>query len=141
MSDVGLPSRGELLRLFAEECDEHLSAMREGLRVLESDPDDAGAIESVCRATHTIKGDSGMLGLAWLQSSARVLESLLDRMRSQTVAVSDEHVCLLIEAHDTLRAMIADAIAGAPTPRSAHQSVLDRVAAVALAGARPESPS
>lgn len=94
----------ELLKIFAEEVDEHLAALAENLTVLWDDPHDAAALREVRRSLHTLKGAAGMVGLAELHRLNWVAEetieerldaglttspALLDLIEATTVALAE----------------------------------------------------
>ncbi len=60
----------------------------------------------IFRAIHTIKGTSGCLGLAKIESVAHVGESLLSALRDGKVAASAEMTTALFEYSDALREML-----------------------------------
>jgi two-component system chemotaxis sensor kinase CheA len=69
------------LATFAQESEELLLDMEEGLLALEVAPDDAETINRVFRAMHTIKGSSGLFGFNDIVSFTHEAESVLDRVR------------------------------------------------------------
>lgn len=94
----------ELLKIFAEEVDEHLAALAENLTVLWEDAHDAAALREVRRSLHTLKGAAGMVGLAELHRLNWVAEetieeridagltaspALLDLIEATTVALAE----------------------------------------------------
>ena len=97
-----------LLDAFIAESDEGLSAAEEALLVLERTPEDAGALASVFRAVHTIKGNSGIFDFDAMTRVAHAVEDLLDRLRAGKSVVSNGIITLLLEAVDVLRGLLFD---------------------------------
>ena len=100
--------RGEFFDQFLDdyyaECDEHLVSIRRSLVTLE-DEVDAGAVDralldNLFRSFHTLKGISGMVGLAAAEQLAHHLESLLRELRDGTAILSDS-------GYETLAAGVA----------------------------------
>ena len=97
--------------LFFEESIEGLGIMESGLLSLSNavkhnhtaDPD---LINEVFRATHSIKGGSGMFGFTELGELTHLLETLLDELRSDNRSLTLELSKTLLESVDCLRAML-----------------------------------
>ena len=100
--------RDALVRLFFEESEEGLLAMEEALVALESGAD-AGALATLFRVAHTLKGNAASLGFPELAEVTHGLEDVLDRLRSSTLAVDRAVIDLLLESVDVLREMLAEA--------------------------------
>jgi two-component system, chemotaxis family, sensor kinase CheA len=79
----------EVLQTFIEESRGLLRDMEEGLLCLETQPDDAEAINAVFRAAHTIKGSSGLFGLDDIVAFTHKAENLLDRVRNNELALNE----------------------------------------------------
>ncbi len=100
--------RDALLRVFFDESDEGLLAMEEALVALESHGD-PGALETLFRVAHTLKGNAASLGFADLAEVTHGLEDVLDRLRTSVLAVDRDVIDLLLESVDLLREMLAEA--------------------------------
>ena len=86
--------RRELLDDFYAECDELLTAMREALGLLAS-VEKGGAqetklVENLFRGTHSIKGNSAIIGLRVAEELAHRMEDLLRAVSKHQVAITDE---------------------------------------------------
>jgi two-component system chemotaxis sensor kinase CheA len=93
MDNPNPDNRGEFFDQFLDdyyaECDEHLVSIRRALVTLE-DEVDAGAVDralldNLFRSFHTLKGISGMVGLAEAEQLAHHLESYLRELREGTL--------------------------------------------------------
>ena len=68
--------------LLLEEATEHLAEMSRSLLELEKTPESAGAIDSVFRAAHSIKGMAASLGYDAITELSHRLEDRMDECRS-----------------------------------------------------------
>src|SRR4029078_6083449 len=86
-------NRGEFFDQFLDdyyaECDEHLVSIRRSLVTLEDEVGagtlDRAVLDNLFRSFHTLKGISGMVGLAAAEQLAHYLESYLRELREGTV--------------------------------------------------------
>lgn len=74
--------------LFLEEAKELLSGMEVALLEIESEGQTPERINSVFRAAHTIKGSAGLFGLELIVSFSHLMESVLDRVRNNSLPLS-----------------------------------------------------
>ena len=89
-------NRGEFFDQFLDdyyaECDEHLVSIRRSLVTLEDEVDahtvDRTLLDNLFRSFHTLKGISGMVGLAAAEQLAHHLESYLRELREGTLILS-----------------------------------------------------
>jgi two-component system chemotaxis sensor kinase CheA len=77
---------------YYAECDEHLVSIRRSLVTLEDEVDtravDRTLLDNLFRSFHTLKGISGMVGLAEAEQLAHHLESYLRELREGRIALS-----------------------------------------------------
>src|SRR4029079_5401978 len=77
---------------YYAECDEHLVSIRRSLVAVEDEVDaravDRALLDNLFRSFHTLKGISGMVGLAAAEQLAHHLESYLRELRDGTVVLS-----------------------------------------------------
>ena len=71
-----------LLERFIPEAREHLEGAAAGLLKLERDASDAGLVNEVFRAVHTLKGASGLFDIPGLTRLVHAGEDLLGAVRS-----------------------------------------------------------
>ncbi len=141
----------EDLDLVAEivlESREHLSSLEGNLLALERDPGDSEAIHAAFRSFHTIKGLAGFLELKAIQQVAHEIESVLDRARNGTLAITADVIDLVLAGRDYLaRAFdgvdrVAHGEAVAPEPDNSE--ILERIASFSAEAderAIPEAPA
>ncbi len=96
----------EALQTFFEESRGLLEEMEASLLRLESEPDDADAINAVFRAAHTIKGSSGLFGLDTIVAFTHKAENLLDRVRNGEVPLKEELIGLLLACRDHIARLL-----------------------------------
>lgn len=102
----------QLLQTFIAESRDLLEDMERNL--LEAERGEAGpdAVNAIFRAAHTIKGSGGLFDLAQLVGFTHVVESVLDLVRENAVALDSELIQLMLACCDHIRALV-EAAAGA----------------------------
>lgn len=100
--------------LFLTESREHVSAINQWLLQLERDgaAGSAEPVSAIFRAVHTVKGMSATMGYVTVAELSHELETLLDRVRRDEVAVNVELMDLLFRSADVLEAAIEGAVTG-----------------------------
>ncbi len=96
----------ELLPEFVTESFEYLQASEAALLLIESDPDDDEAINTVFRAFHTIKGTSAFLGLERISELAHHAETLLSRIRDREIRCTGGYAGLALKSVDALTELL-----------------------------------
>lgn len=119
--------RDALIQVFLAEAEERLSQMEGGLVLLEDHPSDEELLQAIFRAAHTLKGNSAALGYGALTEFTHVLENLLERVRSRTLAVTGDLVSLLLGSVDVLRQLLSDAARGLDGMSPSQRSFLERL--------------
>ncbi|MBI1819939.1 MAG: chemotaxis protein CheA [Nitrospirae bacterium] len=135
--DLNTDDRKAVLNTFLNESGERLSDMEESLVSLEASPDDREILDRIFRAVHTLKGNALSLGFKDLGNFIHGVENLLQKIRSQTIPVTDYGVTLLLQVVDVLKQMIPDAAARILELQPFH---LDLLKQLEEAG-REESPA
>ncbi len=138
------PANGELLEIFQEEAEEHVTLIAGALRDLERNPGDKEALQELRRSMHTLKGAAGMVGLRSAQRVAHHSEDLLDRTVDSGGALDPEVFPLLFATAD----VIEDIARAGCADDAARQRVLSLTARFAKlltpkpgAAALPSRPS
>jgi two-component system chemotaxis sensor kinase CheA len=96
----------EEMKVFLVECYELLDQSEQDLLALEKNGQDLKLINQVFRCIHTIKGNSGFLGLNTLESLCHKGEGLLDHLRSDRLQITPEISSLLLNLFDIVRAIL-----------------------------------
>lgn len=98
--------KSDEVKIFLLEAFENLDLVEQHLVELESAPGNSELLQTVFRLVHTIKGNSGFLGLSRLELLCHRAENLLDRLRSKTLLLTDDIVSALLQFVDTTRAIL-----------------------------------
>jgi two-component system chemotaxis sensor kinase CheA len=109
---------------FFEECEELLEALVEGLAQMEAPDHSKETVNAVFRAVHSIKGGAGAFGLDDLVSFAHTFETVLDKVRSDTLATDTELMHLFHRSGDQLANLVEAARDETPTHSDKQMSVL-----------------
>jgi two-component system chemotaxis sensor kinase CheA len=108
----------ELVAEFVAESSEHISSIETYALVLEQDPANSNALQSVFRSFHSVKGLAGFLGLSTLQQVSHEVENLLDLARSNRLVVDPSVVDVVLEGADFIKRSVGrvEAILKGATP-------------------------
>lgn len=101
--DLAADITPEDIKVFLQEAEEHIQLLDEDLIKLEREEDPTDLLQEIFRAAHTIKGSSAMLGYAPMAEVSHAMESVLDRLRQGTLAVTTEVIDGLLQGLDMLR--------------------------------------
>jgi two-component system chemotaxis sensor kinase CheA len=105
---------GRYAKLFLSESREYLSEINTALLELERGGGDA-AVARLFRAVHTMKGMGAAMGYTSVGELSHELETLLDKLRSGSLAVTPGIIDTLFAAVDALEQTVD--LATAPTPQ------------------------
>ena len=92
----------ELVEIFAEEAEDHLSTITDGLDRLRVDHNDMEAIGDIRRSAHTLKGAAGAVGSPAVSNLAYRIETLLNLLLEQERGATETQVNLCLDAGDLL---------------------------------------
>ncbi|MFM7260279.1 MAG: chemotaxis protein CheA, partial [bacterium] len=121
---------------FALEAREHLANAEAAVLTLESGATDPEQVNIVFRAFHTIKGVAGFLNLPRIVEVAHAAEFLLDKVRSNKIALSPNVLELVLASSDLLGQLIA-MLGGGDAPRERDLKILVRRLEAACEGRFP----
>ena len=102
---VGSAMPAELMEIFAEEAEDHLRTIYDGLQRLRLNNDDPVALADVRRSSHTFKGAAGAVGLQAASKLAHRMEDLLDRLAARNESVTTQQLKLLFATADQLQGL------------------------------------
>lgn len=91
---------------FAQEANEHIAKLNEGLLALEKGSDDEEVLNQVFRSAHTIKGSSRILSLNEITEVAHKLEDILDGFRAKEIEPSKALYNVLFKAVDVVGSLV-----------------------------------
>jgi two-component system, chemotaxis family, sensor kinase CheA len=136
-------------RLFTDESMEQIERIEQGLLVLEHDLD-AGMVNEVFRAAHTLKGSAATIGHRRMTELTHAMEDLFGAFRSGTLHDVKPFADVLLATIDVLRALVSEVREGetltdAPGALTRHlRELLSDATAAAAArseGSGPTGPS
>ena len=107
-----LPDR-EFVLLFIEEARENVTRLETLFPQWEQNPLDTDALREVRRVFHTLKGSGRMVGARRIGEFSWSIESLLNRVISQTLARSPEVVAIVRDAVAAMPALVDELEQGA----------------------------
>jgi two-component system chemotaxis sensor kinase CheA len=120
----------EMMREFLAEAHDHLAQIEAHVLTLEHDPGNQEAVHATFRGFHTVKGLAGFLELFMMQRVAHEVETLLDRVRSNSLQVTPALVDVVLAGADYLKQEVARVEGGAMGDPASPEPVLQRVAAL-----------
>ncbi len=121
-------------QIFFQECEEGLAGMESAFAALRDQQYDGETINGIFRAVHSIKGGAGAFGHERLQAYTHQYETLLDLLRSESLALTPPLVDLIVAAFDMLADHVGAARDGGDAPDDA--AMLARL----IAAANGEAP-
>lgn len=96
----------EALPAFISEAGEQLAMLEQLLLQLEDEPDSQELLGALFRCAHTVKGSAGIFGLDEVVAFTHHVETLLDRLRDGSVALTAAMGTLLLQCNDQIRYLI-----------------------------------
>ncbi len=107
----------ELLEVFAEEAEDHLQTIYDGLNRLKASNGDAEALADVRRASHTLKGAAAAVNLQAATRLAHRMEDLLDQLAENQQGATKQQVRLLLTTADHLQALTSGEVDAEPVAK------------------------
>jgi len=95
-------SNFSMLDLFRTEVSEQGRTLTDGLLALESDPTAADKLESLMRASHSIKGAARMVGVDAVVQLAHVVEDVFVAAQEAKLKLESSHVDTLLQVVDRI---------------------------------------
>jgi chemosensory pili system protein ChpA (sensor histidine kinase/response regulator) len=128
----------ELIQLFIEEAREELDKIARHFPTWEQNPLEQGALATVRRSFHTLKGSGRMVGARDLSEFAWAVENLLNRLLDYTLVRTPAITAVLHDAVAVLPELVEQLATGA-APHSDVATLIRR--AHSLAATRDSAPS
>ena len=104
----------ELRELYKVASTDHLDKLEQGLLSLEKQPEDGSILTELLRETHSLKGDSRMLGVSEAEMLVHQMEELLTEVKNQEAILSSDLCDRLYLGIDAVRKIATEAITGEP---------------------------
>ncbi len=120
----------EIRASFFIECEELLEALQDGLQTMYDGAQDDETVNIVFRAVHSIKGGAGAFGLDTLVGFAHQFETVLDEVRSGTLAADTDVLKLFFQCGDVLADLVRESRDALPHDTSVSAPVLADLAAL-----------
>ena len=140
MSNGGNDFLAKLLATFQLEAQEHLQTMSSGLLEVEKaseGEDPTGAIESIFREAHSLKGAARTVKLREIESVCHALESVFAELKGSRIAASAALFDLLHHVLDALGGLLASDAQTGIEAQKPMTAVLIRQLELALKGLPP----
>jgi two-component system, chemotaxis family, sensor kinase CheA len=102
----------ELRTLYRDASADYLNKLEAGLLHLEKYPDDRDRLQGLLRATHSLKGDSKMLGVQDAETLVHQLEDLLSAVEQGNIAFTSNLCDRLYQGLDAVRKVVHAAVTG-----------------------------
>ncbi len=118
----------ELRTLYQVASADHLQTIETGLLTLERQPHDQLKLDELLRATHSLKGDSRMLGVKDAETLTHHLEDILSAVKQGKAALSSHVFENLYQGLDAIKQIAHEAITGEPSQVSVFHIVAQLVA-------------
>jgi len=100
---------GSIRDTFFEECEDLLAELAEGLEHFSAEDVASDVVNMVFRAVHSMKGGGAAFGLDDLVGFAHTFETVLDKLRSNTLKMSEPLLEVLFLSGDRLSDLVAAA--------------------------------
>ncbi len=120
----------QFYQVFFDEADELLAEMEKLLLALDVSAPDNEDLNAIFRAAHSIKGGAATFGFTDITDVTHMLESLLDRIRKNEMALTPEHVDSFLGAKDVLTMQMAGHHHGSSVDQTAVGNVCQRLKAL-----------
>ncbi|MEM8612533.1 MAG: hybrid sensor histidine kinase/response regulator [Cyanobacteria bacterium P01_H01_bin.105] len=105
----------ELRTLYRDASKDHLDNLEAGFLHLEKHPDDLAKLKDMLRATHSLKGDSRMLGVQDAETLTHQLEDLLSSVEQGERRLTPAFYDCLYQGLDAIRKIAHEAVTGEPS--------------------------
>jgi two-component system, chemotaxis family, sensor kinase CheA len=98
----------EDIQAFLVESYDNLDRIEQDILALEDSSTHSEALHRLYRSLHTIKGNCGFLPFPKLEAIAHAGESLLGKLRDESVGITSEITSILLQTADSIRQMLRD---------------------------------
>jgi two-component system chemotaxis sensor kinase CheA len=102
----------ELRNLYKEASVDHIQKIEAGLLHLEKNPQDGAKLEQLLRETHSLKGDSRMLGVKDVETLTHQMEDILGAVKRGEQVLTPPVMNCLYQGLDAIRKIATEAVTG-----------------------------
>jgi len=131
---------GSMMDLFRLEMESQVAILNDGLLALETNDHSGQALETLMRAAHSIKGAARIVALDAVVNLAHVLEDCFVSAQNKTIALTSDHVDVLLQGVDLLQGISQVGNAELPTWLNQHQADFTHVRSLVAAILDPNAP-
>jgi two-component system, chemotaxis family, sensor kinase CheA len=131
----------ELRSLYQVASADHLNTIESGLLQLEKNPQDKGQLNALLRATHSLKGDSRMLGVQDAETLVHQMEELLSAVDKGEQTFTQDMCDRLYKGLDAVRRVSQEATTGEPSNVSIFHVVAELMGAMSQSEASASAPT
>ena len=125
----------QFYQVFFEESSELLEEMERLLLELDVSAPGKDDLNAIFRTAHSIKGGSATFGFNEITETTHILESLLDKLRNQEMALRSDMVDVFLKAVDVIRMQLAGRQSGSDVDDQAVSEIRAQLSALAQGGA------
>jgi two-component system, chemotaxis family, sensor kinase CheA len=122
---------------FLDEAVDMLRQYEAALLVMETDPTNEENLNAAFRAAHTIKGTAGLFGFEAVVAFTHGVETLMEALRSETLAANEEIIALLLQSGDQMAQLLDEVGTGENSAEVAERSIELGVQLAAMTGIAP----
>ncbi len=121
---------------FLQEAAEQLALIEDIILEIEHNPSDIEAVNRLFRIFHTIKGSGAMFGFDAASSFTHHVETVLDQVRSGSLAISRQLIDLVLASKDQITDLLQNPADADPLSAHCSQSLIAQLQSL-LPGATP----
>ena len=111
-NEVEIIEDEELREIYKTASEEHLAKLETGLKTLENDSEKPGKIQELLKETHSIKGDSRIVGVESVENITIALENVLKSLQNKERELNPEINQLLNEGLGGIKLLVKEAVTG-----------------------------
>jgi len=127
--------------IFFEESFEGIEIMESELLNLSPGTADKEIINTIFRAAHSIKGSAGTFGFSEISDFTHKMETALDKMRNDELAITQQLISVLLSAVDSLNSMLISYREAKPYDTTLVENVSAQLEKLAPHASTDTSPS
>lgn len=114
----------QYLEIFIDETKEHLQDLSDQLMILETEPENAGVINEIFRAAHSLKGMAGTMGYKRMQHLTHMMENVFSEVRNGNIKVTSHMVDILFQCLDALEAYLDEIVNNADEGTNDNEPII-----------------
>ena len=124
----------QFYQVFFDEATEHLTSMESLLLELDIAAPDSEQLNAIFRAAHSIKGGGSTFGFTDMADVTHILETLLDRIRKNELALTRDMVDIFLQTGDVLRGLLVAHQSGGVAETGPSKEISEKLERLAAGG-------